>query len=159
MKLAEALMERKATKRRMEELKRRIYQNACVQEGEEPLELPLELVEELKREIASFTALVTAINMTNQDASLPDGTSLQEAIIKKDMLHYLHLIYTNLADKATPVHDRYSLREIKHMPTVEVPAVRKEAHRVAKAYRELDAQIQQTNWKVTLQPSLEDDAE
>jgi hypothetical protein len=44
MKLAEALAERKAIKTRMEGLKKRIYQNSKVQEGDTPIEEPLALL-------------------------------------------------------------------------------------------------------------------
>lgn len=151
MKLAEALMERKAIKNKMEDLKKRIYQSSKVQEGDKPIEDPLALMGELERETARFEELIVRINRTNYQALLPDGSmTLMEAIVKKDMLNYLHTIHTNLADKATPVHDRLSAREIKFVPAVEVTEVRATADKIAKEYRMLDARIQEANWKTDL---------
>ncbi len=151
MKLAEALMERKAIKTRMEDLKRRIYQSAKVQEGDKPIEEPLALMNELEHERARLEEIIIRINRTNYQALLPGGDmTLMEAIVKKDMLNYLHMIHINLADKATPVHERLSAREIKFVPTVDVAEIRSKADKIAQEYRLLDAKIQEANWKTEL---------
>ena len=152
MKLAEALMERKAIKNKMEELKKRIYQNAQVQEGDMPIENPTHLLQELSEEVKKFEELVIRINNTNMTAKLSgdDELTLMEAIVKKDMLNYAHLIYINLADKATPVNARYSNREIKSIPSIEISDIRKKADDIAKEYRMLDSKIQEANWNTEL---------
>lgn len=71
VKLAEALMERKAIKTRMEDLKKRIYQNAKIQEGDQPLEEPPVLLAELARETERFEALIVRINRTNKGVPAP----------------------------------------------------------------------------------------
>lgn len=150
MKLAEALMERKAIKTKMEDLKKRVYQNSSIQEGEQPIEDPLKLLEELRVETEKFEAIIARINQTNNVTQLSDDMTLMEAIVKKDMLNYLHLIHINLADKATPTHDRFSRREIKFVPTVDISEVRKKAEEIAKEYRLLDMKIQEANWNTEL---------
>lgn len=150
MKLAEALMERKAIKNKMEELKKRIYQNAQIQEGDNPIELPVNLLKELRAEIQKFEALVIRINNTNIGAQLENEMSLMDAIVKKDMLNYEYLIYVNLADKATPNSTRYSSREIKNIPNVDINEIRKKADEIAKEYRMLDSKIQEANWRIEL---------
>lgn len=150
MKLAEALMERKAIKTKMEELKKRIYQNAQIQEGDVPIESPVSLIEELKSEVEKFENLIIKINETNSTAKLENGMTLMDAIVKKDMLNYMHLMYLNLADKATPKNERYSQREIKTIPNVNITEIRKKADEMAKEYRMLDSKIQEANWKVDL---------
>ena len=84
MKLAEALMERKAIKTKMEELKKRIYQNSRIQEGDSSIEDPMALLEELNQEISNFENLIVRINNTNNATKLADGMTLMEAIVKKD---------------------------------------------------------------------------
>jgi hypothetical protein len=147
MKLAEALMERKAVKTKIEELKKRIYQNSRMQEGDTAIESPISLIEELQKEIVSLEDLIIRINQTNNTVQVSDGMTLMEAIVKKDMLNYLHLIHVNLADKATPTLDRYSQREIKTVPNVDIGEIRKRADEIAKEYRLLDVKIQECNWK------------
>ena len=62
MKLAEALIERKALKTKMEELKSRIYKNAQTQEGDEPVERPLELLSQLQEESSKFERSICYTN-------------------------------------------------------------------------------------------------
>lgn len=150
MKLAEALMERKTIKTRMEDVKQRIYRNAQVQEGELPAEPPEALFEELTREVDRFVALVPRIAATNGVARLAGGTPLAAAIVRKDMLHYLHFIHTNFADKATPAADRYSRREIRMIPAMPIADVRRRADEIAKRARILEVEIQAANWAVDL---------
>ena len=150
MKLAEALIERKAIKNKMEELKKRIYQNSQVQEGDEPVELPLTLMKLLYKESDEFEKLVICINTTNIKTELSNGMNMMEALIKRDMLRYKYFIYNNLADKATPSTDRYSQREIKFVSTIDITDVRKKADEIAKESRLLDMKIQEANWSTDL---------
>jgi hypothetical protein len=150
MKLAEALSERKAIKTRMEDLKQRIHRNAQTQEGEPPHEEPDALIDALSEETMRFALLVARINAVNAAATLPSGETLASAILRRDMLRYLHLTCQSLADKATPVRDRYSHREIKTVPSVEVARVRRRADELAKAARLLDLELQEANWRVEL---------
>lgn len=150
MKLAEALMERKAIKTKMEALKKRIYQNSTVQEGEEPVENPLVLLNELRDETRKFEVIVARINHTNNVTHLTENMTLMEAIVKKDMLNYLHQIHLNLADKATPTNDRFSRREIKFVPAIDISDIRKKADEIAQEYRLLDMKIQEANWHTEL---------
>lgn len=150
MKLAEALIERKALKTKMEELKSRIYKNAQSQEGDEPAEQPLELLSQLQEELSKFEKLVIRINKTNNDTLLDDKSTLMEALTKRDMLKFEHFILSNLATKATPATDRYSNREIKFVSTIDVKEIRKKADDIAKQYRKLDVKIQEKNWLTDL---------
>lgn len=151
MKLAEALMERKAIKDKMEELKKRIYQCSKIQEGDDPIEMPIDLIKQLETEVSKFEELIIRINRTNNEAKLTSSNlTLMEAIIKKDMLNYLYTIQINLADKATPTHERMSTREIKFVPNVNIIDTRTKATQIAKEYRLLDAKIQEANWTVEL---------
>jgi predicted mannosyl-3-phosphoglycerate phosphatase (HAD superfamily) len=146
MRIAEALVERKALKTKMEEIKKRIYQNAQVQDGEKPTESPLTLIEDLSEEVKKFEVLVNRINKTNVQIMLESNLSMAEALIKRDMLKYRHLIMANLADKATPTADRYSQREIKFVASIDITDIRKKADEIAKECRQLDMKIQQANW-------------
>ena len=150
MKLAEALIERKALKTKMEELKSRIYKNAQSQEGDEPAEQPLELLSQLQEESLKFEKFVIRINKTNNDTLLDDKSTLMEALTKRDMLKYEHFILSNLATKATPATDRYSNREIKFVSTIDVKEIRKKADDIAKQYRQIDVNIQEKNWLTDL---------
>jgi len=150
MKLAQALIERKAIKTNIEEIKKRIYQNAKLQEGDTSLESPLDLIDELDVEIKKYTTLITRINKTNNATYIDENLTMMEAIIQKDMLHLKYLMLKNLGDKATAKEDRYSHREIKYVPNVDIAIVRNKLNTVAKEYREMDMKIQEFNWKTEL---------
>ena len=62
MKLAEALVLRSDTKKRLEQLRARFNSSALVQEGEAPPEDPQQLLSELEVMIREFERLVIAIN-------------------------------------------------------------------------------------------------
>lgn len=150
MKLAEALIERKAIKTKMEELKKRIYQNAQVQEGDEPIEPPLQLMEQLHKEVDDFEKLIIKINKTNIATLLDNGMSMMEALARRDMLRYKQYVYNNLADKAAPSTDRYSRREIKFISAINISEARKKSDEIARECRLLDMKIQQANWITAL---------
>ncbi|NOU33235.1 MAG: DIP1984 family protein [Polyangiaceae bacterium] len=148
MFLSEALMERKDTKSRMEGLKKRLYAVARTEEGLLPPESPLDLLRELMAEVLAFESLVARIDGTNAATNLSDGTPLVSALIRRDMLRYRHLLVSGLADHAisSPSQGRYSAREIRSVPAVDVSQLRRDADGFAREGRVLDAEIQRANW-------------
>jgi len=150
MKLAEALVERKALKDRLDRLRRRLQANAKVQEGDQPSEAPEELLSEIEKNLTSLESLTVRINKTNIAEVLEEGTSIMEAIVRRDMLGLKRSILEELASSAAITRDRFSRSEIKFEPTVDVGEIRKQIDAVAKEYRELDTKLQAANWNVDL---------
>ena len=152
MKLAEALLERKSIKEQIVNLKDRARQDARVQEGDEPSELPETLIAEIEKQAIRLEKLIVAINTTNIAAILPGGLSLMEAIARRDILKLRHQIIKDLADAASPERDnwRQTRTEVKFKPTIVVADWRRRADALAKEYRELDNQIQAANWTIEL---------
>jgi len=148
MKLAEALLERKSLMEKVEKLRERLVQNALVQEGDAPSEQPQELMVELDETVAQLEVLIKRINATNNVAQLPDGTTVSNAIVRRDMLNLRRVTLDQVANAATAQNQRWSRNEIKFVPTVNAADVRREVDALAKAHRELDAQIQAVNWTV-----------
>jgi hypothetical protein len=154
MKLAEALIRRKALKENIEQLKVRLAKVAKVQEGDTPAERPQELLAALEADLQDLQTLIIRINRTNLQATLADGTTLMEAIAKRDILKLQRGTLESLASNAVPTQDRFTRTELKYIPTVEVGELRKEVDRLSKAYRELDASIQAANWTVDMDELL-----
>jgi hypothetical protein len=150
MKLAEALVQRADVQKRIEQLRKRIKASAQVQEGEEPPENPAELLAEVERLLGELTALIGSVNRTNLSVHLPDGTTLTDALARRDALALHYAILSDLADAATVEINRYSRAEIKSHPTVQVSAIRKQMDALAAQRRELDTAIQATNWTTDL---------
>jgi hypothetical protein len=150
MKIAEALILRADAQKRIEQLKQRLLRNAKVQEGDSPAENPAELIGELDRVTADLTRLIQQINRTNAATVVTAGTTVSDALARRDVLAKQHAVYRDLAATATVDQTRYSRSEVKFVSTVDVAAIQRHADDLARQHRELDATIQATNWSVDL---------
>jgi N-methylhydantoinase B/oxoprolinase/acetone carboxylase alpha subunit len=150
MKLAEALILRADSQRRLEQLKQRILRNAKVQEGEKPAENPDSLLEEVERICSELTRIIQRINATNTSTFLEDSTTVADAIVIRDILKLRESIYRELAHAAIVTQDRYTKSEVKFKSTITVSEIQKRADDLAKEHRELDAKIQAVNWQADL---------
>jgi hypothetical protein len=150
MKLAEALVLRADLQKRLAQMRTRLNQSALVQEGEQPPENPAELLAELEQMLVQLRDLMSRINRTNLQASLPDGTTLTDALARRDVLSLQHSIISGLADTASIRVERYGRSEIRRLATVDVAALRRQADELARQRRELDTLIQATNWSTDL---------
>ena len=150
MKLAEALVLRSDTKKRLEQLRARLGASALVQEGEMPPEDPQVLLSELETLTADFERLVIGINRTNSSASIAGVGTLTVALARRDALDLKFSLLNGLLDAASRRIDRYSRTEIKLVSTVNVGVLRKQADEIAKARRDLEVQTQGANWTTDL---------
>lgn len=151
MKLAEALVERKALNTKIEELAGRIRANVLVQEGETPSEPVEALREQHEQAVAQMAVLIKAINRTNVATRLEDGQTIAEAITDRDMLGLRHRALDAAADASTNrMPNRYARAELRTLVTVDVPALRRDVDTLARQLRELDVRIQAANWATEL---------
>lgn len=150
MKLAEALILRADYQKRIEQIKQRLTRNAKTQEGDEPAETPANLIKELERISKELLRLIQRINATNSAVKLEKGLTISDAIAVRDVLRLKHTIYRDLAEAATVTHDRYTKSEVKYRSTVKVSEIQKQADELAKEHREIDAKIQEANWREDL---------
>jgi len=151
MKLAEALVERKAAQQKLAALNERLQRVAVVQEGDRPAEEPAALLAEVGAVAERLEGLILAINRTNSQADLADGRSITAAIARRDVLRMRQGVLDALLRSVGSPQYRARGAEIKFVPTVAVPELQRERDALAKAYRELDAAIQAANWAVDLQ--------
>ncbi|MDO4874944.1 MAG: DIP1984 family protein [Campylobacter sp.] len=100
MKLAQALILRADTQKRLEQLKGRLLDNAKMQENERPSEDPKLLLKELDRLSDELFRLILAINLTNSSAKF-EGVSLTEMIAKKDTLSQKTSVLREFAKSAS----------------------------------------------------------
>ena len=149
MKLAQALILRADTQKRLEQLKGRLLDNAKMQENERPSEDPKLLLKELDRLSDELFRLILAINLTNSSAKF-EGTSLTEMIAKKDTLSQKASVLRDFAKSASQKVDLYSNSEIKILSSVDVATLQKQIDELSKEIRELDMKLQEANWQVDL---------
>jgi len=149
MKLAQALILRSDTQKRIEQLKIRLLNNAKTQENESPSEDPKLLLKELDKLTSELFRLIYSINLTNSNAKF-DGMSLTEMIAKKDALVLKANVLREFATSASQKVDLYSISEIKILSTVDVSALQKQVDALSKEIRELEMKLQEANWAVDL---------
>ncbi|MHB9133037.1 MAG: DIP1984 family protein [Armatimonadota bacterium] len=150
MKLAEALILRADTQKRIVQLKQRLLRNARIQEGDTPAEDPQALLTQMEEAAAHLIDLIRRINLTNTQSCLNTGQTLTDALAERDVLKLRQNVYLELGEAATVSQGRYSSSEVKYISTVSVKQVQQTADELAKRYRELDAQIQEANWRIDL---------
>jgi hypothetical protein len=150
VKLAEALILRADSQRRIEQLKQRIVQNVITQEGSDPVEDPAALLAEMERVASDLTALIQQINATNSAATIEDGTTLSDALARRDILRLRHGIYRDAAQAASQSSNRYMRSELRMTPQIDVSAIQQRADDLAREHRDLDTRIQEANWRTDL---------
>jgi hypothetical protein len=153
MKLAEALALRADAARRIEQLRSRIAGNARYQEGEMPAEDAAALLAQAHEACDELEVLIRRINRTNAATPLGEGT-ITDAIARRDVLRLRHGLITAAADAAAG-RDRSGIgrqlrSELKFLAALPVAELRSQADQVAQQIRELDIDIQRTNWEVDL---------
>ena len=149
MKLAQALILRSDTQKRIEQLKVRLLSNAKTQENESPSEDPKILLKELDKLTSELFTLICSINLTNSSAKF-ESMSLTEMIAKKDALTLKANVLREFATSASQKVDLYSNSEIKILSTVDVSALQKQVDALSKEIRELEMKLQEANWSVDL---------
>lgn len=153
MKLAEALAMRADATRRVERLRTRISDNARFQEGAAPAEDAGALLTEADHALADLETLIRQINRTNAATPLSGGT-MTDALARRDVLRLRHKVLTSAADAAAGREQMGFVRQLRselvYISALPVSEVRRDADEVAKQLRELDVQIQRTNWEADL---------
>lgn len=148
MKLAESLMLRADMKKKLASLRDRVTSNAVVQEGEKPHEDPVSLMKEAVGVLDILEELVLQINTVNHSTLLSDGRSLAKLIAHRDKLAQQHSLLQAAITGTRKEPDRYSMKEIKWVATVDVAKLQKQSDDLAKQLRDVNGQIQEMNWKV-----------
>jgi hypothetical protein len=150
MKLAQALVERRAARDRLEQLQRRLGRAVVVQEGDTPLEDPAALLQELNDLAKRLEHLIVAVNRTNSLTYLADGRRISAAIAHRDVLKIQQTIFEHMLNSSTINQHRLRNSEIRMVNTVSVPELQRQYDALAKDWRETDTLIQEANWSVEL---------
>lgn len=98
MKLAEALLEKKALNGRLQDLSTRFSSNAMIEEGEDPEESAEGLLLALQGAFDKWESLTVQINKTNNQVMVGEIT-MMEALAKRDILKSKVAHYKNLGDQ------------------------------------------------------------
>jgi hypothetical protein len=150
MKLAEALLLRSDIQKKLASLQARAQRYAVVQEGERPPEEPQAILRQIDFVAEELQRLVFAINRANLRHKVASGETLTEALAKRDSLVQRHRILQSVVDVCAKPPDRYGVKEIRWVTTVDVADLQQKVDDLAKQIRERNAAIQEAGWLVEL---------
>ncbi|CAD5929764.1 hypothetical protein PCC9214_01204 [Planktothrix tepida] len=125
MKLAEALILRGDSQKKIAQLRQRLSLIAKVQEGEQPAENPEDLLAELELITTELVTLIKQINRTNSTTPFQEGT-LADALAERDILMLKRSSYENLVQEAAIRQDRYSRSEVRFISTIDIAAIQRQ---------------------------------
>ena len=150
-KLAEALAERAAIRKKLDVLASRMEMNSKVYEDEKPVEDPKRLLEELNVLTARYDELISMINTANSNTVASNGETLTKLLARRDTLKIKAELLNRLlrsTDKEPYFHRNKD--QPKEIVTIDVPSLRKEADDLSKMARKTDALIQEANWNTEI---------
>lgn len=152
MKLAEALLLRAELQTKLVKLRERIGKAARVQEGDQPQEDAEKLLLEAMGVSTDLHTLIGRIHRTNHSTRLADSRTLADLTVERDRLRQQVALLSFAAEQAvtSPDSARYSMREIKWVPVLNVGKLHKQIDDVSSSLRTLNATLQEMNWKVLL---------
>lgn len=150
MKLAEALLLRADIQKKLASLQSRAQKYAFVQEGEKPAEDPNDILQQIDALTGEFQQLVLGINRTNLHHQIKTGESITEALAKRDPLALRHSILESIIEVCRARPERYGMKEIRWVTTINVATIQKQVDELAKHIRELNAAIQEAGWQIEL---------
>ena len=150
MKLAEALLLRADLKKKLASLRERIGRNALLQEGETPKEKVEDLLAEACSALQDQQSLVRRINAANESAKLADGRLLADVLAQRDTLIAQHSLLISTISATNKDVDRYSQREIKWVPQIQVASLQKQADDLSRNIREVNVAVQAANWQIDI---------
>lgn len=151
MKLAEALLLRADLKKQLASLRERIARNALVQEGEAPKELVQDLLGQAHAVLKAQQQLVRCIHKANETSQLSDGRYLADVLGQRDMLVEHHALLSATIAASHRDVDRYSQREIKWVPQIDVAGMQKQLDDLSRSIRETNAVVQAANWHIEVE--------
>jgi len=151
MKLAEALLLRADIQKKLASLRERIRKYTVVQEGEKPAEDPRQLLEQVTAVAERLQRLIFAINEANFTGQTARGRSLTAALAEREILLLRHSILQATAESAAKPPERYGVKEIRWIKTVDVARLQQAADELAQQIREVNAEIQAANWQIEIQ--------
>lgn len=152
MTLGAALSRRARQAQKLNDLRGRIKKNVLMQEGDEaPAEDPKGLQAEFERVSLEHSELVRRIADTNQRTEV-DGGTLMAKLHEREHLRRVRNMLDMSATAATPDRSdyRWARTELRFVPQLNVQELRSRLDLLDEEIRELDADIQEVNWRTEL---------
>ena len=150
MKLAEALLLRRDLENRLQILRAEITDSVLVQEGDTLDRSVTDLLADYQEASQQLDEIARQINHTNATTPLVDSDiSLVDALSQRERLRQSHALYTQILASAK-TGPRMGRNEIRYIRTIDTQEITKWLNQTAQSLRQIDGQIQQTNWVTDL---------
>lgn len=155
MKLAQALIERKALQDAVAKTASDLFSANITRDGESPFADPNELHKELREKSEALLRIVQAINRGNNTV-VHEGMTLSDLFVAREWHKSRSSEYAHLANAARdPGYDFEFMedgtrRQTKNVVTIGYAEFRALADKHASEARRLDAIIQRTDWEVDI---------
>ena len=149
MKLAEGLLLRADIQKKLASC-RPAPEVCVVQEGERPAEDPQAILRQVEAVSGSLQRLVFAINQANLHNTIETG----ERLPRPSPSATASPATPHSSERRRCLHkppERYGVKEIRWVTTVDVAQLQGQVDGLAKQIRELNAAIQEAGWKVVLE--------
>lgn len=147
MKIGEALTLRSVQARKLSDLRQRITRNVLIQEGENPSEDPNTLLTEYERLSDDYASLVDRISKTN----VKHRDDLLVPFQKREHLRRVKNSLEEAVNSASAPLNRYMRSELRYIASIDVPTVQAKIDEHSETIRQLDASIQEANWRIDLE--------
>ncbi|OTN75687.1 hypothetical protein A5886_000762 [Enterococcus sp. 8G7_MSG3316] len=150
MKLAEALLLRRDLENRLHILRTEITGSVLVQEGDTLDRSVSDLLADYQQGSQQLDEIARQINHTNAHTTIVESSLLVvDALSQRERLRQSHALYTQMLD-AAKAGPRMGRNEIRYVRTIDTKEITKLLNQTAQQLREIDGQIQQTNWLTDL---------
>ncbi len=148
MTLAELLLERGELKKRVSELENRVITNVKFEEGQESYEDPELLLEKLSSTYSKLETLIEKTNRANATSTIDSGETIEQLIIKRQLLESKIASLKNIYEKTMNSRDRFSdyAENVKYELRIDAKSFVKNLNSLCKESRELNLKIQRANW-------------
>lgn len=152
MKLAEALLEKKALAGRISDLQNRYTSAALIEDGESPEEDSATLLASLGGALKRWEELTVQINQTNNAITVGDtGLTMMQALARRDIIKMQQSAYSTISQTLRSRNRNRNLYgentpKVVVADGVNVQYFIKLVDDLGKEYRVLDTAIQAANW-------------
>lgn len=152
MKLAEALVLRSDTIKKIDQLRARLQRSAVVTEGDTPAESIDQLLVDLNTAVGDLETVIGRINHTNIATEVESNITITDLLARRDALNKkLPVLEFLIAHNSNALNQHRAMRsELRAISSVNVVAIQSEIDSVSAELRRLDNLIQEQNWLTEL---------
>ena len=150
MTLGAALMAKQELDKVLLNIKDRMFANARAYTGRKPAEAVMPLLRRAESVLEEQRQLVLRINVANQSTRLGSGLAMSEMLSLRENLKTRATLIKELIKKASLEDRLFAGDQDKIEATVDLAALEQEQESLCRQVRDINLEIQQANWQITI---------